>query len=391
MTSPNGESPAGSLAVGAFAAWRAQTESQAKASLKGVPLDAWGGAQSTFHENVASSVDMNREVVRLDNRIDEILIGSQRAQLATFSTSGTWNKPAGVYKIVVDIISGATGGDLAAGGAQGGWGGGWERIVITGAAVDDVPATVAVTIGSGSSGDTALASTPAAGGSSSFGSYGSSNGATWGNYGTGSRTYRMRGGKGGSYGNIGSQGSDGPFDAGGLGGAQNNNGGTGFSLEIAEIGMGSAGGGGGGANGAFSSPGRGGHGGWPGGPGGGGGESGGIPAHGNGGNGAGGAVYVTSYREDTAGLPPTRPTDVAVSAITSTTATVTWTASTDDIAVDFYEILLGGVKVGESYGITHNLTGLTASTAYSLTVRAVDLGRNVSDPSTPATSFTTTA
>lgn len=390
MTSPNGASTDGAYVVGTeFGS--DLTEATAKNLMKGDVLYSWQGAQNGFRTEVASTADMNREVVRLDNRIDEVLIGTQRAQLATFSLSGTWNKPAGVYKVVVDIISGATGGDCAAGGAQGGWGGGWERIVIYGAALEAMPSTVAVTVGGGGAGDTTLGSTPAPGGASSFGSYGSSDGATWANYGTGARTYRMRGGKGGTYGNVGGQGSDGPFDAGGLGGAGNSNGGTGFSLELGEIGMGSAGGGGGGAIGGFSAPGNGAHGGWPGAPGGGGGESGGIAAHGNGGNGAGGAVYVTSYREDTAGLPPTRPTDVVVSAITSTTATVTWTASTDDIAVDRYEIMLGGEVVGETLGITFNLTDLTPSTAYSLTVRAVDLGRNVSDPSTPSVSFSTTA
>lgn len=390
MSYPVGSAPDGSWQIGTVSDPQGYNESGVKSMIRGQNLGPWGNAQTQLHGEFVSAPLFGGEVARLDNRIDEILIGSARAQLATYSTSDVWNKPAGVYKLVVDVLSGATGGDRGAGGVDGGWGGGWERITFTGAALEAIPSTVVVTVGSGGAGATSDAEVPASGGASSFGTYVSSAGATWGNYGTGSRTYRLRGGKGGKYNNAGASGSDGTHDAAGSGGAGNQGGGNGFSLEIGQIGTGSAGGGGGGAIGAFASPGKGGAGGWPAAPGGGGGESGGIPAHANGGNGSGGAVYVTAYREDTLGIAPSTPTGVTVTGITSSKATVSWTASVDDVIVDHYAVYLNSEKVTDVTGVTHELIGLSASTSYTVNIRAVDLGRNESDLST-SVNFTTTA
>ncbi|MBM4498297.1 hypothetical protein GS469_05960 [Rhodococcus hoagii] len=354
-------------------------------------VSGFNEAHDRFKAEYISAPLFNGEVVRLDNRIDEIVVGTERAILWTFSEYGVWTKHAAAYKVVVDAISGGSGGSSGtngsgsgAGGA-GGFSGGWERFIFTGAALEALPSSVAVTIGGGTSGGST-----ATAGTSSFGSFGSSTGATPSNYGSGSRTYKMRGGSGGSVSVItGTDGSAGPFSSGGSGGSSGSiNGGNGFSAGVGQIGTGSAGGGGVGNTALFGSGGKGGHGGWPAAPGGGGGYGGG--GGGAGGNGAGGAVFVTVYVEDTLGVPPSTPTGLAVSSIARTSARVSWAASIDDVMVKNYILYLNGARYAVVESTYHDFVGLTASTAYSVRVQAVDIGDNVSGLSTTL-NFTTTA
>jgi chitodextrinase len=86
---------------------------------------------------------------------------------------------------------------------------------------------------------------------------------------------------------------------------------------------------------------------------------------------------------------PTTPTNLAVSNIAQTTATLTWTASTDNVGVTGYQITLNGSVIGTVSGTSANLTGLTASTAYTATVVAKDAAGNSSNAATR--SFTTLA
>lgn len=74
--------------------------------------------------------------------------------------------------------------------------------------------------------------------------------------------------------------------------------------------------------------------------------------------------------------PPSVPTGLASSAITSTGFTVTWSASTDNVGVTGYQIrLASGTPISVS-GTTYSFTGLTASTAYAVSVRARDAAGN---------------
>ncbi len=77
---------------------------------------------------------------------------------------------------------------------------------------------------------------------------------------------------------------------------------------------------------------------------------------------------------------PTAPTALASSNITSTSFTLTWTASTDNVGVTGYDVYNGSSKVNSSDVTTTSLTvtGLTAATSYSFTVRAKDAAGNVS-------------
>jgi len=96
----------------------------------------------------------------------------------------------------------------------------------------------------------------------------------------------------------------------------------------------------------------------------------------------------TSAAPDT--VAPSVPAGLASSAITSTGFTLSWTASTDNVAVTGYEIFRNGVSIGTSATTSFAVTGLTASTTYSMRVRARDAVPNWSAQST-ALSVTTSA
>ncbi|HLO89812.1 MAG TPA: fibronectin type III domain-containing protein [Lentimicrobium sp.] len=78
--------------------------------------------------------------------------------------------------------------------------------------------------------------------------------------------------------------------------------------------------------------------------------------------------------------PPTVPTNLASSNVTATSLTLSWTASTDNIGVTNYRIYQNNTQVGQTGNstTTFNVTGLTASTAYSYYVRAEDAAGNLS-------------
>ncbi|MEU9888477.1 cellulase family glycosylhydrolase [Sphaerisporangium sp. NPDC051011] len=94
--------------------------------------------------------------------------------------------------------------------------------------------------------------------------------------------------------------------------------------------------------------------------------------------------------------PPTRPGTPTASAVTSTGATLTWTASTDAggsglAGYDVYrEQGATDTRLGQSTTNSITLTGLTPSTQYQVYVRARDGAGNVS-PDSALVTFTTTA
>ena len=85
----------------------------------------------------------------------------------------------------------------------------------------------------------------------------------------------------------------------------------------------------------------------------------------------------SSYR--TAACPttnqsPTTPTVVKVAKTTETTVALTWTASTDDVAVTGYGLYLSGTRTSETTGTNGEFTGLRCGTTYTLGVDARDAG-----------------
>ena len=86
---------------------------------------------------------------------------------------------------------------------------------------------------------------------------------------------------------------------------------------------------------------------------------------------------------------PTAPTNLSASNITQNSLSLTWTASTDNIAVVAYEVYQGTTLLnGNVSTTTHNVTGLTCNTNYSFTVKARDAAGNVSAVSNAANATT---
>lgn len=78
---------------------------------------------------------------------------------------------------------------------------------------------------------------------------------------------------------------------------------------------------------------------------------------------------------------PTAPTNLAASGTTSSSTSLNWTASTDNIGVTGYNINVNGSNVATSATNSFSLTGLNPSTTYSIYVTAYDAAGNVSGPS----------
>ncbi|MCM3042053.1 glycosyl hydrolase family 18 protein [Paenibacillus motobuensis] len=89
---------------------------------------------------------------------------------------------------------------------------------------------------------------------------------------------------------------------------------------------------------------------------------------------------------------PTAPGNLNASGITSSSVTLQWTASTDNVGVTEYVIYQGTATVGSVSGstLTFTHTGLTPDTTYSYSVKAKDAAGNVS-PSSNTISVKTNA
>ncbi|NQX63668.1 fibronectin type III domain-containing protein [Paenibacillus qinlingensis] len=91
------------------------------------------------------------------------------------------------------------------------------------------------------------------------------------------------------------------------------------------------------------------------------------------------------------GVAPTAPASLAATSITSNSAQLNWTSSTDNVAVKRYLISNNGTELLASTTVNSlALTGLTANTTYSLTVLANDAAGFIS-PNSNTLTFTTAA
>ncbi|MER5419414.1 glycosyl hydrolase family 18 protein [Streptosporangium roseum] len=102
----------------------------------------------------------------------------------------------------------------------------------------------------------------------------------------------------------------------------------------------------------------------------------------------GGANYATVSAISVTGgggggdtTPPSVPGNLRSTATSSSTVSLAWNASTDNVGVTGYEIYRGTTLITTVTGTTHTDTGLTPATAYSYTVRARDAAGNRSTAS----------
>lgn len=99
----------------------------------------------------------------------------------------------------------------------------------------------------------------------------------------------------------------------------------------------------------------------------------------------------TAYTANTADtVAPSAPTNLVASATTSTSTNLSWTASTDNVAVTGYQIYLNNALYATTTSASISVSGLSPSTAYSFYVKAKDAAGNISAAST-SISVTTSA
>ncbi|MBR7837403.1 fibronectin type III domain-containing protein [Actinospica durhamensis] len=106
------------------------------------------------------------------------------------------------------------------------------------------------------------------------------------------------------------------------------------------------------------------------------------------------AVYADLVVNATTGgdtTPPSAPTNLAATGETSTTISLSWTASTDNVAVTGYDVYRDSTLVGTTTSTTYTDTGLTASTLYSYAVVATDAAGNLSTASNTVSATTSAA
>ncbi len=89
--------------------------------------------------------------------------------------------------------------------------------------------------------------------------------------------------------------------------------------------------------------------------------------------------------------PPSQPAGLTATAASPSQVNLSWTASTDNVGVTGYRVFRDSVQVGTTTAPTTTFadTGLTAATAYTYNVAAVDAAGNVSNLSAAATATTT--
>ncbi|SEU13762.1 glycosyl hydrolase family 18 protein [Nonomuraea wenchangensis] len=96
----------------------------------------------------------------------------------------------------------------------------------------------------------------------------------------------------------------------------------------------------------------------------------------------------TSNGGGTDTTPPSVPGNLRSTGVTSSSVSLAWNASTDNVAVTGYEVYRGSTLVTTVTGTTHTDTGLAANTAYTYTVRARDAAGNRSAASAAVTATT---
>lgn len=76
--------------------------------------------------------------------------------------------------------------------------------------------------------------------------------------------------------------------------------------------------------------------------------------------------------------PPSTPTSLASSGISSSGFSVNWSASSDNVGVTGYNVYLNGSLDGTTASTSYSFSGLSASTTYSVAVEATDAAGNTS-------------
>src|SRR5262249_56382692 len=86
---------------------------------------------------------------------------------------------------------------------------------------------------------------------------------------------------------------------------------------------------------------------------------------------------------------PSAPANLHSTGATSSSVSLAWSASTDNVGVVGYDVFNGSAKATSVTGTSATVSGLAACTAYTFTVKARDAAGNVSAASNAGTVSTT--
>src|SRR5207302_1801753 len=86
--------------------------------------------------------------------------------------------------------------------------------------------------------------------------------------------------------------------------------------------------------------------------------------------------------------PPTVPTGLTATAVSSSQINLSWTASSDNVGVSGYRVYRGGTQIATRSTTSFADTGLSPSTTYNYTVAAYDAAGNLSAQSSSASATT---
>src|SRR5213078_3122240 len=86
--------------------------------------------------------------------------------------------------------------------------------------------------------------------------------------------------------------------------------------------------------------------------------------------------------------PPSVPTGLTASAVSSSQINLSWTASSDNVGVSGYRVYRNGTQIATTSATSFANTGLSPSTTYSYTVAAYDAAGNLSAQSSSASAPT---
>ncbi len=76
--------------------------------------------------------------------------------------------------------------------------------------------------------------------------------------------------------------------------------------------------------------------------------------------------------------PPSAPSNLTVASKTSSSVSLKWNASTDNVAVEGYAIYANGSQAGATSSTSYTVTNLSPSTTYTFVVKAYDAAGNLS-------------
>src|SRR6267143_1734098 len=89
--------------------------------------------------------------------------------------------------------------------------------------------------------------------------------------------------------------------------------------------------------------------------------------------------------------PPSAPTGLTASAVSSSQINLSWTASSDNVGVSGYRVFRNGAQIATTSATSFTNTGLSPSTTYTYAVAAFDAAGNLSARSSPASATTPAA